>query len=202
MTKNKTASTSPVAKTPRAKKGAVTPVAPPAPETLSTVPPVTGALPALTLAEAGAAVPDGYVPPVYLAAFIDGLRAIAPLPCATRDERSACVARFTAVVEAAMPGTPAPMGRHTGRFTGMPVFESQNTLFVAAALANVVLGCGHLMAAWRVELPNAKCDYLAKNYAWTTLSEYVNGRHNGTTVPDGVAVVVAWARRNRTPLTK
>lgn len=184
-------------KKPRAKKGSTALATPPA---STTVPTVAGQLPALTLTGAGATVPEGYVPPVYLAAFIDGLRAIAPLPAKTREERVACAARFTAVMEAAMPGTPAPIGRHTGRFTGMPVFESQNTLFVAAALANVVLACGHLMSAWRVELPNAKCDYLAKDYAWTTLSEYINGRHNGTTVPDGVAIVTSWAKRNRMPV--
>jgi len=155
---------------------------------------------ALALTDTGLPIPEGYVAPAYLTAFVHGLRGIASLPSKTREERTICAKTFADIVERAMPGTPMPQGRHTGRFTGMPVFESQNTLFVAAALANVVLTCGHLMSAWRVELPNAKCDYLAKDYAWTTLSEYVNGRHNGTTIPEGVNIVTAWARRNRMPV--
>lgn len=197
-TKNTTASTLTTDTKPRAKKdkGAVALATPP----VSTTVPTVTTHRALTLADTGATLPDGYTAPAYLGAFVTALRAIAPMPSKTREERVACAARFAAAMDAAMPGTPAPVGRHTGRFTGMPVFESQNTLFIAAALANVVLTCGHLMSAWRVELPNAKCDYLAKDYAWTTLSEYINGRHNGTTVPDGVAIVTAWAKRNRMPV--
>jgi len=155
----------------------------------------------LSIAAAGGVVPDGYVVPAYIGAFVAGFRAMAGMPSVTRDERAACANSFAAAVETAMPGTAAPSGRHTGRFTGMPVFESQNTLYVAAVMANVIVTGGHVMAAWRVELPNAKCDYLAKSYAWSTLAEYVNGRHNGTTIPDGVNIVIAWNKRGRTPLT-
>lgn len=198
MAKNKaTVETTSKTNKPRAKKGNTALATPEAAS--STVPAVTGHR-ALTLADTGVAIPDGYVAPAYLGAFVGALRGIASLPAKTREERVIVAKRFAELMDAAMPGTPQPQGRHTGRFTGMPVFESQNTLFVAAALANVPLTCGHLMSAWRVELPNAKCDYLAKDYAWTTLSEYVNGRHNGTTIPGGVEIVVAWAKRNRVPV--
>ncbi len=146
-------------------------------------------------------LPAGYTVPAFVVAFRDAFRAIHGMPVTTRDERIIAFYAFRAAVESAMPGQPVPTGKHTGRFTGMPVFESQNTLYVCAVLANVPLADGHIMVAWRAELPNAKCDYLAKNYAWSTLSEYVNGRHNGSTVPGGVSVVIDWAKRGRRPLT-
>lgn len=163
---------------------------------------VTPALhPELSLGAFGVTVPDGYVVPAFVPAFVAGFRAVALMPSATIDERRAVAAVFESTVAGMMPGAPTTVvGRHTGRFTSMPVFESQNTLYVCAALANVPVSNGVIMAAWRVELPNAKCDYLSKNYAWTTLSEYVNGRHNASIIPGGVDVVRMWNARNRVPV--
>ncbi len=163
------------------------------------VPTIPGMLPALTLADFGVIVGDDYRMPAYVDAFVAGFRAIAPTPSITRDERAACSERFAAVCAAMMPHAAMPVGRHTGRFSTSPVFESQNTLYVAAAFANVMLTNGHFMAAWRAELPNAKCDYLAKNYAFTTLSEYINGRHNGSAVHCGADVVGLWNAGHRLP---
>lgn len=170
---------------------------------VATIPPATvpaTIAPALTLADVST-VPDGFREPVYIGAFVNAFRAVASMPATTRDERVAVRDAFVATMDAAMPGTPMPTGRHTGRFSGCPVFESQNVLYVAAALANVALTDGHIMAAWRGELPNAKCDYLAKNYAWSTLSEYVNGRHNGSPIPGAVEIVIAWNKRGRKPVS-
>jgi hypothetical protein len=165
-------------------------------------PPTVPALPEpITLTVAGATVPDTFVMPRFVDAFVAGFRAVARMPSVTRDERIAVADVFRAECVRVMGDMPVPMGRHTGRFSGQPVFESQNTLYVAAVLANVATNGGHIMAAWRVELPNAKCDYLAKNYAWSTMSEFLNGNHNGTVIPDGNIVVRLWANRNRQSLT-
>lgn len=167
---------------------------------LNTVPAVhVPTTPALALSDVST-VPAGYIVPAALMAWRDAFRATANMPSKTRDERAIIVGAMVAALDAAMPGTPTPLGRNTGRFFGAPVFESQNTLYVAAALANCTVTAGAIMAAWRVEMPNAKCDYIGRDYAWTTLSEFVNGRHNGSIVPDGVAIVVAWNTRNRQPI--
>ena len=179
---------------------AVVDVVPAAVVDVPAVPAVPELPPVITLAAAGANVPDAFIMPPYMAAWIAGFRAIARMPSTTVDERRACVAAFAAAAVAVAGDVPMPVGRHTGRFSTMPVFESQNTLYVAAALANCGVNGGHIMAAWRVELPNAKCDYLVKNYAWSTMSEFLNGKHNGSAIPDGGIVVRAWANRNRAPI--
>lgn len=153
---------------------------------------------AIAIADA-IALPDGFVVPAYIGAFVTAIRAIAPMPSTTRDERAACVSAFVASMERSMPGVPMPSAKNIGRFSGNPVFESQNAIYVACVLANVAVTNGHVMAAWRGELPNAKCDFLAKNYAWSTCSDYVNGRHGGSFVSGAREFVGAWHARGHKP---
>lgn len=153
-----------------------------------------------TLRGLNVAVPEGFTLPKYVNAYRDAFRAVAGMKAETRVERAAVRDAIVKFMERAMPGSPLPTGKHTGRFIGAPVFESQNTLYLAAALANVPLANGHIMAAWRAELPNAKCDYLGRDYAWSTLSEYTGGHHNGSPVFGCNDVVGAWAKRGRKPV--
>lgn len=174
-------------------------LAPPAPVVI----PETPAAPrALVLGDVISDLPQGYAEPVFLVPFRDALRSVAALPSKTREERAAVRDAVVAFLDAALPGHGIPPGRHTGRWSGQPVFESQNAIYLAAVLANVPIAEGTIMAFWRAELPNAKCDYLIRNYAWTTLSEYLHGRHNGSVVPGAHAAVAAWAARHRQPLAQ
>lgn len=160
---------------------------------------------AITLRDVVAGLPDAFVAPAYFAPMVDAIRRIAPMPTATTDERRAVCAAYTAAMDAAMPGTPEPRGRHTGRFTGMPVFETQNVIYLACAVANVVVNDGHVVAMWRAELPHARCDYIDRaynrGYAWSTLSEYTRGAHNAVPgIPGAVDAVIAWTKRGRRPI--
>lgn len=172
---------------------------PDAPVIVPSVPAVPVAR-ALTVADVIPGIPDGYAVPAFVNAFRDAFRAVSALPAVTRDQRIVVRDAFVAAMVAAMPGHDVPVGRHTGRWSGCPVFESQNVMYLAACMANVALTNGHIMAAWRAELPNAKCDYLARDYAWTTLSEYINHRHNGAIVPGAYDAINAWYGRNRKPI--
>lgn len=150
---------------------------------------------------AGGTTPDAtFKTPAWTVAFVAAFRVIAGLPVGTWDERHAAVAAFRTACESAMPNTPDSARRNAGRFTGFSVFESQNALYFAAAIANVKLQNGHFMAAWRAELPHAKCDFLNRVYAWSTLSEYMAGRHGGVPdVPGARAVIAAWRERGCRP---
>lgn len=148
-------------------------------------------------------IPDAGAAPVWLDPMVDAFRAVASMPCTTRDERVAVRDAWVASMAAAMPNTPPPVGRHTGRFTTMHVFEAQNAMYLAIALANVRVGEGAVMAAWRGELPNAACDYLGKNYAYHgTLSDFVNGGHGDALFAGHRDAVRAWVARGKSTLVK
>ena len=89
-----------------------------------------------TLRELKVAIPEGFQVPRYLTAYRDAFRVVSGMKAETRPERAAVRDAIVKFMEKAMPGTPVPTGKHTGRFIGGPVFESQNTLYLAAALAN------------------------------------------------------------------
>lgn len=150
---------------------------------------------------ADANIDPAYVVPAYVPAFAAAFRAVASMPSVTRDERIAVTDAFTAAMDAAMPGiVPNPSRRNDGRWTGLNVQTAQNVLYVSAALSNVPLTNGHIMSAWRAELPGARCDFHAKSYAWSTLTDYMATRHGGTPMPGSDAIVRAWAARGRRPI--
>ena len=171
-------------------------------ETPTILPAETGLDLVEALTSTGTTVDAGFKPPVWVAPFVAGFRAISALPVGTHEERVKASATFLATCEAALPNTPMPAAKNSGRFSGEHIFESQNGLYLAAALANVKLGNGHLVAAWRAECPLAKCDYLNKvDYPTSTLGEYLANRHAGVPgVPGAFAVIKAWADRKRQPL--
>ena len=137
----------------------------------------------------------------FIAVMARAFAAVAGMSVATMDDRIAVRAAIVAALHAAYPGTVNTGVRNTGMFGGMHVFESQNAMYVAAAMSGAYVTDGHFVAAWSAELPNARCPFLVKTgYPTSTLSEYVGGRHNAVPgVENARAVVVAWmnAKRNR-----
>ena len=143
----------------------------------------------------------GVVVPAIVGHMARAFAVVAPMPVGTLDERRAVRDTIVASFDAAMPNTPNTGVRNTGRFSGYHVFESQNTMYLAAALCGAYVTDGHFTAMWAADLPNARCPYMERvSYPTSTLTEYVHGRHNA--VP-GVAgardVVMAWVanKRNR-----
>lgn len=169
--------------------------------------PAAPAVPAVrTLADViPADVLGTFVAPTFVGPMVNAIRAIASMPTKTRDERAACVTAYTAVMIAETGITADPVGKHTGRFTGYAVFETQNAIYFACVLANVAVNDGHIVAAWRAELPMAKCDYLGtaydRAYPTSTLSLYVNDGHNGGVIPGMRDAVRVWQKSGRKPVT-
>jgi len=158
----------------------------------------------LTVADVVAGLPDGYREPVCMAAFVAGFRAMVGMADnGGRADRAAMVAAFVTAANAVQPADVPPMGKRHGRWSGLPVAESQNVLYVAAIVADVAVTESMIMAAWRAELPNAKCDFLNRNYAWSTLSQYVNGHHGiAPGIPGARDAVAAWRKRGSKPAAR
>jgi hypothetical protein len=146
----------------------------------------------------------GFVVPPFIVAAAHAFRAIAGRTIRDRADMVAMRDAFVTAMESAFPGTPAAdkCATNSGRFSGHHVFESQNALYVAAAVSGVVVSDLMFAAAWRAELPNAKCDYLTRTtYPRTTMSEYINGKHNACPGVDGaVDIVRTWRNRDRKPI--
>ena len=192
-------------KTKTAKVPAKAKVSVPAPATTETVTTAESAAPGrLQLRDVVSGLPDVFQAPTWLNPMADAVRVIATMPTKTRDQRAAARDAYVAAMVAATGNTSEPMGKHTGRFTGMAVFETQNAIYLACVLANVAVDEGHVCAMWRGELPHAKCDYLGtaydRAYPWSTLSMYTNGHHNGGPIPGAREAVTVWAKRGRKPL--
>lgn len=192
-------------RTPKAQVSNDTPaVVPTNNTTVSTVP-----APARTLAlrDVVAGLPEAFREPSWLTPMAETVVSIHAMPTKTREQRQAVVDAYVSAMSTATGITGIalePTGKHTGRFTGMAVFETQNAIYLACAMANVAVDEGHVCAMWRGELPRAKCDYLGtaydKAYPWSTLSLYVNGGHNGGPIPGAREAVTAWAKRGRKPV--
>lgn len=151
-----------------------------------------------------AAFPDGSAPNVvYLRAMARAFRSVAALPTATVEDRAAMRDAITAELAAAFPGAlGVTVGKNTGRFSGLHVFESQNTGYVAAAMSGVHVTDGMFVAAWAADVPTARCAYLTtgydKRYPTSTLTAYLNGDHNAAPgLPGAVDLVRAWRDAGR-----
>ena len=148
--------------------------------------------------------------PAHIPAMVSAFRAIAPMPVKTPTERIAARDAFIVAMRAAGVAGADTAAKHTGRFSSMPVFVAQNDMYVAMAMANVVVESGHVMAAWAAEFPGSTCGrnvdgchgvpYIGRDYAWSTLSEYIHNRHNRTSIDNGSIIVAAWVARNRKPI--
>ena len=173
----------------------------------ATVPASTGPR-ALTFTDFGVDAPANV--PAHIPAMVASFRAIAPMPVKTPAERIAARDAFIAAMTANGVKPVDGGGKHTGRFTAQPVFVAQNDMYLAMALANVVIESGHVMAAWAAEFPMSTCGrnvdgcngvpYIGRDYAWSTLSEYIHVRHGRTSVDNGRVVIATWASRGRKPI--
>jgi len=163
----------------------------------------------LTFADFDAPEPSSI--PAHIPAFVAGIRAIAPMPVKTFAERTAARDAFIAAVIAAGCTGSDTNAKHTGRFSTRPVFVAQNDVYACIAFANVAVESGHVMAIWAAEFPGSTCGrnvpgvngvpYIGRDYAWSTLSEYVNGRHNACSFDNARIVIQSWINAGRKPRT-
>jgi hypothetical protein len=84
----------------------------------------------------------------------------------------------------------------TGRVSNMGIRYAQNALYVAAMLTGRVaakIPNAVYMAAWRVELPNATCDFVNRTYGHSTLTDFTATRHGECPgLPTAIDVVRTW----------
>ena len=143
--------------------------------------------------------------PAFIRAMAHAFAMVATMPTGTRTDRETVRDAIVAELVARMGDRAVPVSRTVGRFSNMHVFESQNSMYVAAAMSGVNVTTGMIVAAWRADLPSAKCDYIGtaydRDYPSSTMSDYIGARHGIVpNVPGARDVVAAWrTTRNRKP---
>lgn len=140
------------------------------------------------------AFPDVSVP-AFIPAMARAFAMVASMPVTTRDERVAVRNAIIASLSAAFPTSVGTGSKTVGQFSGLHVFESQNTVYVAAAMSGAIVTDGHIVAGWSADIPSARCAYVDHvSYASSTCTDYCNNRHNGVPMVPGARDIVArWA---------
>ncbi len=144
----------------------------------------------------------GVTVPAWFRPIVAGIMAVTGAN-ATTMSNDALTAAFIDAANAIRPAD-KPTGSN-GRWTNAGIRYAQNDIAFAFACAVPFIDARRagnygraFMAAWRAELPNAKCDYFARMYGYSTLGEIVGSRHGSVDgVTNGLDVIRVWANPPR-----